>query len=340
MTAALPFEGMEKLKFGLVVYYDVRESLVGAVEALQRKIPARIVSFPLLQRLHESKDAAADVAAWVRREKLTVVLWWYLNLPPAQLQRVKSAAPDCRHYLYDWDQPHGWAALKPKLGFLDGAVVSSRTVAEDRLPGLVKYAGFAVPGCDPAVFFRPAGGTEEPDAVVLNDLVLCCTNLYASRAQFPHQGTVSRTRLLQLFAGQIDLYGPPQQFAAAFPQQYRAFCKYFDLGRMFRRYRLAVCTHVNAVDKAYLNERAAIILMSGGAVLFIDCIRGFEDILQDGVNCVVMQPQNLRSQVKRLLADPASLRRIAAAGVVTARRHFTWDVWADAVAKMILSEPK
>ena len=327
--------------FGLVLYYQPRDQLETIPVALAQEGIRVQSTFGIQQALqeHQPEEATRRLVTWVRAEKITCLLWWWLPETEDVLRGLREAVPEIRLVLFNWDEPYVWERphcqeWSKQCRFLDAvAATCESSLVNYRMHGSPRTK-FTRAGCD-AVKFHPQ---PEP-ATIVWDLVLICTNLYADKTLYPNQ-LVDRTRFLcQLHEDEptlrIAVYGPAE-FKDVFGDMYQGWCPYEKLPGVVNSAHVNLCTHVTCFEEGYLNERVGQILCSG-SILYIDQIRGSEDILQDGVNCVQIHPAKAREQLLTLLADKPKMQEIKNSARTTGLGHFTWSSWAKSIAPLIKS---
>jgi hypothetical protein len=139
------------------------------------------------------------------------------------------------------------------------------------------------------------------------------------------------------------IYGP-KFLMDLYPECYRPYdiknnryeVPYHGLNKIFNNSKINICTHTHCQYDGYLNERVGLILGSGG-LLYIDKIKGLENIYVDGVDCVYMRKENYIEQICEIITNYDDYYKIRNNGHEKNKSH-TWDKWAKYINENYISK--
>jgi hypothetical protein len=323
-------------KIILVTYYGIYEQFDLVKESLNR-YDYDIVNFSYMhwfqnfgiERMEEEMKQLID------GEKPDYILWWTLNIPAQNLQKIHKYNRKIKHLYFNWDEPFNYdlVDMKNKAKYLTHAFITCQETTTNYIkhgalncycvyPGYSKKIHYPHEMKDNKIFFKKIN--------YRHDISFVLTNLYDNKEIYPDQ-IVNRKKIVDtLYHNQkgnysFAIYGP-EKFKNEYPISYQDFIKYEDTGNLFNQSKINICTHVIGNKKGYLNERIFLILASGG-LLLVDPIPGVDDILVNGYNCIFIEENKIVSQIKHILKNNAYYDKIRLNAYKTAKKY-TWDDWA------------
>jgi hypothetical protein len=330
---------LEKMRLGLMVYFEAINQLETVPTRLMEVGYTVVATDGILAIRNKYQDDSIQIVQhicrWIRTNKLTVVLWWFLGLSAEDLGNIRAQCPHVAFVLYNWDEPYTWwnKSWAPKTKYLDAVVAT----CESSLSNYRRHGSaalfHALPGTDIHTF-QP--DEKEPVSETF-DMVFVCTNLYSNKQIFPNQ-LLDRTSFIKKLQREIPhfklgVFGPPE-LKTTFPEAYQGYCKYEDLPDVIRSAKVNLCTHVVGNSVGYCNERVSQILCAGG-VMFIDQIKGNEDKLKHNENCIVINRHSFVQQMKHVLDDTPLRMRIRQNALQTGKDHFTIHAWAKVMRRAL-----
>ena len=332
-------------KLLIVSYFNLRESLLCAANALQDK-GYEISSYPLLERKTSMPDQwPSDFAQIISEERPDIILWWYIGVPYEQLASAISAANasgKIMQILYNWDDPYVWTQstneMDRKASLFDIAFVSCEQTLERYKSHGTAHAVYLLPGFDLGLhYYTPR---EDVPEKYRSDVSICCTNLYTDDSMYPDQLHPTRYEIVRALYEKYK-YSPPEiEFAIygpenlqnLFPKCYRGEVSYPETRLVFAGSRINICTHVVGNQEGYMSERVPLILGSGG-LLWMDQVPQTL-ITDEHATFIEKSRDNIVQQVKRLLdSDLVKLRK---SGFRMASQNLTWRHWAEKVHSEIM----
>jgi spore maturation protein CgeB len=319
----------------ILSYYGLRESLLGAAEAL-KKLDITVFDFPVCAYVWTPESRNTDLQMLVRHIETTqpeVILFWSLRMDRQSIHELRHHYPKILMMLFNWDDPYAWyvpeSELKEKAKYFDIALTSCSEACQWYQQQGVKKALFLLPGFDPNQF------VPVKDSEYVCDVSLCATNLYTDPHRYPDQ-LIRRHELVEAFTQQskftFRLYGP-SEFQKLYPHHYGGWVNYFDLTRVFSTSRINLCTHICGQWK-YANERCILIAGSRG-LLLVDPVAGFETIFDPTTECIFLDLKDPVGQIQHILANYDKYTTHRDTIYQRAFNNYTWDHWARTVKSTI-----
>ena len=186
-----------------------------------------------------------------------------------------------------------------------------------------KLAVWLIPGFSPLSHYK-----KEPIDKFKCDVSIVATQLYDIN-KFPDQ-IITRKKMIDdiIEDGTIDfkLYGP-KKFELLYPKHYSGYIRYEETGDVFNSSCINISTHIITNRKGYINERCVLITGSGG-LLFVDDVKGIEDVFVPDNECVIIKKDGYINQIKDLLKDKKRCEEIKENGQLKSLNNYTWSHWA------------
>jgi hypothetical protein len=325
------------MKLLLICYYELKESLLGASNALKQH-DIEIISYPLIKYKNELGDNYINhFKQFIKNENPDIILWWILHLRTDHFIQICEESPDTKQIYFNWDEPHNWTSEyidhKNKAKYLDYVFVTCKESLQDYLNNGTSKALCLYPGHDP-VIFRPFIHDDPNDNKYKCDISICCTNLYDDLDSYPDQLVNRKDMIDTIYANQqkykykFNIYGG-ETLKSLYPDSYKGFIKYEDTAKVFNYSKINLCTHCLSNKTGYLNERVILILASGG-LLFVDNIKGLDKVLTPGYHCVVYEKFNYMDKMLDILKnyDEYYIMKFRAN---KKSNEFTWTEWAKTI---------
>jgi len=321
------------MKILITSYYELRESLLCASKSLQ-KLGINVISYPLYKNYFDHNEKLSNCCEhfveFIQSEKPDVILWWYINILSEDMDYIVRHNPLVKNIFFNWDEPYNWEPwdIKNKAKFFDCVFVCCEETLTNYLENGSKNAVYCLPGYDPKVHNIIVDENDNDMQKYSCDISFCCTNLYEG---FENQYVPRKELVDTIYNNQekydytFHLYGP-ESFREKYPKSYKGYINYFDTPKLFNYSKINLCTHVQCHKNKYLNERTILVLGSGG-LLFVDDVKGIDEVLDIDKECVVIDKDNYLEQIVDILKnyDEYCMRRYD--GHVKSK-EYTWDKWA------------
>lgn len=291
-----------------------------------------------LPLLHYSQKFSGDnlshaLFSFIKNIDPKMILWWNWETSKEALFYIKKNTKDIAHYLFNWDHPFcltEWDNNKNRK-------ITSKNIWDTCfVTGDCKLEEYIKSGSDNAYYLRMFADEEthfpEYDEKYECEVSFVCTNLYEEKDKFPGQLFDRKTFMQNLIDAGIDvkLYGP-ENLKNDFPDNYCGFIHFMENHKVFYNSKINICLHVTN-DNKYFNERVGTILASGG-LLFCDKVKGIEEILNDGVDCIFIDENNYVKQIKTILQNYEHYNYIKKNAIQTAKQKFSPMHWAKFIDK-------
>lgn len=325
----------------IVSYYGAKDALSCAAKELSA-LGYKVVFYPLFQYMHDSNDKKVNwlqhFNQFTKTEAPKIMLWWYMGMPANAMNHFVDMHEHIVHVLFNWDDPFTWtdpeSDLKEKAGLFDIALPTCAASCELYLQAGARQSVPAMPGYSP-LCHHPVPENEIPERFKC-DVAMCITNLYQDPERYPDQIMNRKILCDALYADRdivFHIYGP-EFLEEIYPEAYQGWATYQETKLVFSGSKINICTHVTGNRRGYLNERAILILGSGG-LLMMDPVCGAEEILEDGKHCVMIDKADPIGHVNRVLHDIGRYDHIRTAGHALATSSFQWKHWANVLHKQI-----
>ena len=251
-----------------------------------------------------------------------MILWWNWETSKETLLYIKNNTNNVFHYLFNWDHP---------FCLIDKQIISKNIWDRCFVTGDCNLDDYINSGSKKSYYLRMFADEEihfpEYDQKYECDVSFACTNLYENKNIFPGQLFDRKTFIQNIIDAGIDIkiYGP-DDLKNIFPNNYGGFTRCMDNHKVFYNSKINICLHV-VNDYKYCNERVGIVLSSGG-LLFCDKVKGNEEILTDGVDCIFIDENNYVNQIKTILKNYDNFKHIKENAVKTAMKKFSPLYWS------------
>lgn len=323
----------------IISYYELKDALRCAADALEN-LGYTITNYPLFQHAHDKnskiKDYPNHFKSYLQHNKPEIILWWYIGIPAEVMDFVyKDLGYSPFSILFNWDDPWTWIIqsnqLAKKCKHFDLTVGTCIATVEKYIENGAKDAIYSVPGFDEKVYFP-----MQTEKVV--DVTFCCTNLYEDKTEYSDQYIVRKKLVDDLYkenvAGRLSfhIYGP-EFLKNRYPLSYKGYLNYNDCNKVFNSSKINLCTHVCKSYDGYINERAVLILASGG-LLLIDYPKGVAKFAIPGEECILLDQNNYIKQIHEILRNRSTLDHICR-NAVEKSKLYTWKKWAEKVVSRI-----
>lgn len=313
-------------------YYGLRESLELASNSLSDK-GFVIFDYPLLQKYNELKERTCeDMTTVIKDNNINYVLWWFYTIPTDIFAKIAEKNKNVKNILFNWDEPFNWEMNdnKNKAQYFDTVFVTCRESCNWWKKNGTRQAYCLYPGFSKDVH-QPIFDENDDDFDTYGcDISICCTNMYDNIENDSQY--IKRKELIDNIYGNQEKYGyklkifGPNKFKDIYPSSYVKFVNYYDTVKIFHYSKINICTHVLGNMDGYLNERVFLILASGG-LLFVDNVKGIDNVLKGGENCVIIDKHNYISQIRNILDNYDDYFDIKFNGLELSSKY-NWDEWA------------
>ena len=329
------------VKLLITSYYGLRESLQSATNSLI-KYGIIVVDFGLL-KLYKSTEISdenkkLEFNNFIKKEQPDIILWWYINIPVEHMKYIVEDEDNShiKHFYFNWDDPHNWSTNKlyERCKYFDHSFVCCEQSLPKYLEFGSKKASYLLPGYDPQIHKIIVFDDEKDVKKYSCDISFCCTNLYTDNNTFPNQ-YINRKELINNIYANQDKYGftfhiyGPESLKELYPKSYKGYIRYDETNKLFNYSKINICTHVQCCAYKYLNERALLILGSGG-LLYVDKVDGIETILEPSVDCVIIDKDNYLEQIRTILNNYDDYYMVRYNGHAKSI-EYTWDKWANKI---------
>lgn len=325
----------------MVTYYGIRESLLSAANGLEKQ-GHKVINFSLMYHQREFPDTYKEIMIeFIKSENIEVILWWYINIPTIDFEYIVKET-NIKNIFFNWDEPSGWICrdLGGKAKFMECAFVCCNETKVNYTNNGAKKAVFLLPGYDPEINYIMKDSDKEYDC----DISIVCTELYGDEemedGKYSNQ-YINRKKLIDIiYENQRSLnytfkiYGP-EYIKNLYPDSYGGFVRYENLNKVFNSSKINICTHAFQQYHQYVNERAILIMGSGG-LIFLDRVKGFEELFVGGQDCVYIDKDNILDQIKDILYNYEKYCDIRLNARETSKKY-TWDKWGECIHKEYLS---
>jgi hypothetical protein len=332
------------MKVLITAFYDLKESLLSAANALNKYEDIEIISYPLFKYAHDAHDSQHDYAdrfvEFIEDNKPDVILWWFIYIPDDDFEKIIKSEPcsKIKQVFFNWDIYHDWeqTSYKNKIKYFDCVFVTCEGTLSKYTESGAKKSIYCPPGYDPQIHYMILDPDIDPDYEQFEcDISICCTNLYDPET-FPDQYINRKTLIDEIYNNQekygyrFKIFGP-DRLKELYPNSYSGFVKYHDTNKLFNYSKMCLCTHGVFSENKYMNERDAIILGSGG-LLYVDPVCGLDELLDIENECVIIEPdvKNVPQQIKYILDNYDDYYIVRYNGKQKSKQ-FTWDKWAEII---------
>lgn len=320
----------------IVCWYesDKNTQYHNCITAVQRCFENRgyvTMQYGLMRSKNENKNYVIDLDNAISLFSPQIILFWNWNtITDENLEMIKMNYPEKVFIMFNWDDPHCWMTPLKKVRHFDLSFSTCVATLKNYTASGVSLSKYLLPGYSPSTHFY------EFDKNYACDVSFICTNLYKHGSGIRDDKIiVDRYSILNELDKdsrfKFRLYGPNHLKSSA-PASYHSEIPYEKNRLVFSNSKINLNIH-GAIGDGYFNERTFTILGSGG-LLLIDNIPGLSKILTPGVNCVALNdsdPKKICDQMYDILINYDKYYSIRKAGIETANRFFTYDIWTDAV---------
>jgi hypothetical protein len=321
----------------ITLYYDFIEPILTAKKALENA-GLFVTGYPMFKFHSDAEELNiryVDFINYVAVNKPDYVLWWNFYVPTDIIRRVKLASTSTRNYMYNWDDPYCWnlTDYAEKIEHIDVAFVSSTEKMDEYIKNACEPV-LLYPGFNKNIHYPIITDDDDDISEYSCDISICCTNLYENDVVYPNQ-RINRKKLIdELYLNQsihnykFHIYGPPF-LASLYPNSYKKEIRYVDTNKLFNYSKINICTHVTS-GKQYMNERCVLIMASGG-LLYVDEEIMTDDINEDNIPYVIIDPSSITEQVVNILSNYQDYSICKYNGYCAVQKY-DWDYWAKTIA--------
>lgn len=318
-------------------YYGLVETLDLAAKSLRSKTP--IYDIPLYKHKQEGTNYVDLITDFIKTNKITHVLWWFINIPTEQFKLIKDTT-GVQYIYFNWDEPYNWTDcdIINKMNYIDYAFVSCIETLDiysaNGVDATTLYAGF-----DQKVNYM----IKDIDICDYNkyscDISICCTNLYEDDAVYPNQYINRKTLIDAVYEGQFvnnyifHIYGPAN-LALLYPNSYKGYAKYCELNKIFNYSKINLCTHVLCNKFGYLNERIILIGASGGLAL-VDLVKGIDTIFEPNKHVLILNKDSYIEQIVNILDNYENYLDMRREFNILCNTRYNYAVWAETIMNKI-----
>lgn len=329
----------------IVSYYELKESLESAAKGLEKQ-NNEITNYPLLERINEkgdNKKLVEDMNKEIEKQKPEIILWWYFNIKTENMEKIIKRNKKIYNIIFNWDEPYIWNVndIENKAKLIDCAFIT----CEETIDKWKKYGTKEVyciyPGHDPEKHYPIIIDEEEKRKQYECDISICLTNLYENKEIYPDQ-YINRMELVnkiynnqKKYGYKMNIYGP-EDLEKIYPESYKKFARYEETNLIYNYSKINISTHVQCNKRGYLNERVFLIMGSGG-LLYVDKVKGMEEILKDNKNCIVIEKNREIEQIKNILNNYEEQKIKKNNGNHTSKKY-TWDKWGEEIQKKFINK--
>jgi hypothetical protein len=320
----------------IITYYGLKNPLGLAASSLQ-KLGFNLINFPYIKYAKDKYDAKENylemLIEYLKNNKVDIILWWCFDISVSNFEYViLNVNKNIKNIFFNWDEPFNWNCcnIAEKAKYLDCAFIT----CEETIKKYINY------GCKNA-YFCLCGHDKTIHNIILDDLVehekydcdisICFTNLYENNDLYPDQ-YINRKKLVDNIYNNQTKYGyvfhiyGPEFLKEIYPLSYKGYISYEESNILFNKSKINICTHVICNKNKYLNERAILIAGSGG-LLYIDPVKGLEDIFVPNVDCVIIDKDDYLNQIVNILKNYDKYYDIRY-NIYQKSKQYTWDDWA------------
>jgi len=323
-------------------YYGLIEALQLSANALS-KLNNEIYDYPLFKYSRDLNDKLENyeehMIKYVQDNQIDVILWWYAGIETEKMEIIVNKT-NVKNIFFNWDEPFNWKScdIYNKAKLWDAVFVSCKETLQQYLDHGTKKSFYLLPGYDEKThypIFECNQYIEDLEKKYTCDISICVTNLYENLNDFNAQYLNRRPFLDNLYNNQdkyhfkFFIYGP-EFLKNIYPKSYRGFISYENTKYVFNYSKINLCTHVISNKYGYINERCILIAGCGG-LLYVDPVKGIEEIFQNNVNCVHIDKNNYLSQISSILHNYSKYYKIRH-NIYNTSKNFTYDKWAEKIS--------
>ena len=316
------------MKLILVGWYNLIYPVITAKEHFEI-LGYEVYFLPLLYCCEKYKGETLFNAlySFINNIDPNVILWWNWECPQEVMFKLKEKTNNVLHCLFNWDHPYCLSEWDNK----HNRKITSKNIWDICfVTADYKLDQYRKSGSKEAYYLRMFADSEvhfpEDDDSYKCDISLVCVNLYTDTEKYPN--TINRKEIVENLIKEnlnIRLYGP-EHLKNDFPNHYYGFANFLDNHKIFYNSKINLCTHV-ANGYKYCNERVGTILSSGGLIL-CDKVDGIDQILTDGLDCVLLDKNNYVNQIKEILQNYEKYSEIKKNALITAKEKFCPEKWS------------
>lgn len=334
---------IKKKNLIIVTYFGIYEQFKSVKQSLEN-LGYTVHNFSYIAMYNEGGDKRVvdELKSMLTQINPEYILWWVFNISANSLLEIRNANPLTKHLYYNWDEPYNWKLVdaESKARYLSTAFITCEETTKKYIGAGALHAYCLYPGYTPSIH-KPlwldlnSESNNEYDC----DVSFICTNLYEDPNIYPDQIVIRKKLIETIYIGQkiynysFAIYGP-DKFKDVFPLSYRKSLTYDETNIVFNRSKINICTHVVGNKQGYLNERVFLIMASGG-LLLIDPVPGVDNVLVNGVNCVMINQNRICSQIKSILENYPHYEKVKHKAYESVQ-NYTWDDWGYRLEEKLL----
>jgi hypothetical protein len=333
-------------------YYGLIEALMLSGRALQ-KLGYEVYDYPLFKYARDSNDKLENyeehMIKYITDNNINIVLWWYAGIEYEKMKYIKEQLNQkIIHIFFNWDEPFNWLAcdLANKAKLWDAVFVSCEETLVKYLEHGTKQAFYLLPGYDIECHHPIFVNDDDLDIKEKKyncDVSICLTNLYEDEIIFCDQFLKRKPFVDNIYNNQTKynytffIYGP-EFLKKIYPRSYKGFVDYHNSIYVFNYSKINICTHVICNKNMYLNERCILVAGSGG-LLFVDPIKGIEQLFTNNHDCVYIDKTNYLNQIVEILNNYNKYYLVRHNAFQTSKKY-NYDKWAEKIHSYLSSNIK
>lgn len=339
-------------KITIISYYDLKEHLL-YIKSLFQDYYYEVTNYPLFQYAYDSNDKIENYKthfdSFLRKDKSDIILWWFLDVPLDVFKYIKDRHPDVYFIMFNSDDPCNINAETMEKAKIFDLVV---TPCKDSIKKYIIHTTnenviFNPFGYDPNYFY-PLEHLEKSKKIKLEkkskskkkgkytcDISFVLHTLYID--EFFKNQCIQRRKLIDTIIELVEhekrtsgreitfkLFGS-YIINEYYPDYYHGDIEYINLNKLFNKSKINICTHPFGNKELSISDMEIKIIGSGG-LLYIDNIKGIEQIFHHNINCIVIDPNAINTQILDILDNKYDTHNIKANAYETSK-DFTWDNW-------------
>jgi hypothetical protein len=330
-----------------ITYYGIRDQLKFVSDSLI-KLNNCMYNFSLMEIENDNiRNKGKEYMPYdlliesININQIDVVLWWYIGTPYKKMEYVIQKTGNIKHIMYNWDDPNGWEdrELDKKAKLFDCVFTCCKESIDRYIKYGTKNCFYLIPGYDPNTNFI-ISNIDDIDDKYDCDISIVCTTLYENNLYDMRQYINRKELIDNLYQNRekfkFHIYGP-KFLMDLYPECYKPYditnnkfeVPYMELNKIFNGSKLNICTHTHCQYDGYLNERVGLILGSGG-LLYVDKVKGIENIYKDGKDCVYIDKDRYIKQICDILENYDDYYEIKTNGHEKSKLY-NWDCWAECI---------
>ncbi|ARF10640.1 hypothetical protein Hokovirus_2_167 [Hokovirus HKV1] len=322
-------------KIAIICYYDLKEYLIHIKEYLIEFL-YEVIHYPLFKNAYDANDKInnykEDLANFVLKNNVDIVIWWFLDVPPDVFKYVKEKNKNTFFIMYNSDDPCNVNEITfEKIKIFNMILTPCKEYLEKyKRIGGIKHVHFITPGYEPSIYF-PCQKDEIDDKYVC-DISMICYNLYDDK--FFNQYIPRKTLINDIIEyckknkKIFKIFGP-DTMKTLYPDNYVDDIEYINKYKLYSSSKINIVTHPFCNKQLSLNGEEIPVLACKG-LLLMDKIKSHEEIFINMNNCVILEKDTYINQINSILdmynSNLKKINEIKNNGFKTAS-NYTWKLW-------------